>query len=143
MEDMIETPKFKIQRSDVFMINEIGSNVIYVFGGGLLVNTQDVFSKEELDKIEIEKTKVHMSKYFIYKTDSIGAIKSKLVLSINEFNKGSKIDENNLYLFVSKKKDVNIEILYRKETEEDSKKITHNQLLDITNNLVGFDEKKN
>ena len=121
-------------------INDIGSNVIYVFGGGLLVNTEDVFSKEELDKFEIDKTKVHMSKYFIYKTDSIGAIKSKLVLAINKFNKGSKIGENNIYLFVSKIIDVNIETIYRKETEDDSKKITHKQLLDITNNIVDFDE---
>jgi hypothetical protein len=34
---------------------------------------------------------------------------------------------------------VNIETIYRKETEDDSKKITHKQLLDITNNIVDFD----
>ena len=128
MDDMIETAEFKIQRNDVFRINDIGSNVIYVFGGGLLVNTQDVFSKEELDEIKMEKTKVHMSKYFIYKTDSIGAIKSKIVLTIKEFNKGIILDENNLYLFVSKIKDVNVETIYRKVTKEDSEKFTHEKL---------------
>jgi hypothetical protein len=92
MTELIETTEFKIQRSDVFRINDIGSNVIYVFGGGLLVNTQDVFSNEELDKFKIDKTKVHMSKNFIYKTDSIGAIKSKLVLAIKKFNTESKIN---------------------------------------------------
>ena len=143
MDDMIETAEFKIQRNDVFRINDIGSNVIYVFGGGLLVNTQDVFSKEELDEIKMEKTKVHMSKYFIYKTDSIGAIKSKIVLTIKEFNKGIILDENNLYLFVSKIKDVNVETIYRKVTKEDSEKFTHEKLLDITNNIVGFHKKVN
>ena len=34
-------------------------------------------------------------------TQPIGAIKSKIVLTIKEFNKGIILDENNLYLFVS------------------------------------------
>lgn len=99
MDEIIETTEYKIHRNDVFRINDIGSNVIYVFGGSQLT-LDNVFSKEEKDKIEKDKTVVHMSKYFIYKTDSIGTVKSKIVLTIKKFNEGIILNENNLYLFV-------------------------------------------
>jgi hypothetical protein len=68
----------KIPSDYVYKMHDIGSNIIYVFGG-MYSEINDIFSDTELERFRINETVIYKSKYYINKTDTISAIKQKLI----------------------------------------------------------------
>lgn len=107
---------FEIPIENIYKIRDTNSKNVYIFGGKY-TNKGDlkrIFSNSVYSKLKEENTNFIFSEHLIYKTDSINAIKNKLLLTIQR-TKGTAYDDlnsSNIYLFSSTSKKVDIEKIF-------------------------------
>jgi hypothetical protein len=131
----------QIPPDDVYKMHDIGSNTIYIFGG-IYTEISNIFSNSELEKLKKNETKILKSKHYINKTDTISAIKQKLILTMIDIDTSNSLKEPNIYLFATKNVIVNIEKIYRENTNDEEFPFTHNMLMKLVSNIVSIDVNK-
>ena len=106
---------------DIYKVRDKESKNIYIFGGEYTseIDLRRIYGSSILEKLQKENFNFVFSEYLIYKTDSISAIKNKLLVTIQR-SRGSVDDLklNNIYLFSSKFKKVDVEKVYRARQDE-------------------------
>ena len=127
--------EFKVPFDDVYKIHDIGANMIYVFCG-IFNDISDIFSKEELNDFQKNNTVIHKSRHLIYKTDTISAIKTKMILTLKEVHEKTDLTEKNIYMFASKMKKMDIESIYRDVTHNEEFPFNNTNILKLASNIV-------
>lgn len=140
---------FEIPIENIYKIHDTNSKNLYIFGGKY-TNKSDlkrIFSNSVYSKLKEENTNFIFSEHLIYKTDSINAIKNKLLLTIQR-TKGTAYDDlnsSNIYLFSSTSKKVDIEKIFSEKKKNPDTTEVHDDnqfdvstLLRLVSNVVGL-----
>ena len=122
-------------KRNFYKVNQINKKgkikSIYVFNTtSEKYNKEDVFSKDELDAIQINNTQVILSSQEIHIDDTIQMIKTKI---LNEFNNSFSTDE--MYLFCKTSEILYTEKVFQFLTKKRSNNITQDRLHTFLSNI--------
>ena len=113
---------------------------VFVFCAGLRSpeHMSDIFSEIEIAYYKEKDVHVVFSEQLLNKDDSIRDIKHKIVnelLELNKKNKQFSLSIEELYLFTSQQKFLDMEQLYQEVTEDDTKKLTKERFFQYATNI--------
>ena len=123
------------------IINESGEvSHVFVFCAGLRSpeHMSDIFSEIEIAYYKEKDVHVVFSEQLINKDDSIRDVKHKIVnelLELNKRNKQYSLSIEELYLFTSQQKFLDMEQLYQEITEDDAHKLTKERFFQYATNI--------
>jgi hypothetical protein len=105
----------------VYKINHLATNTIYVFCGNVPIETTDptsFFSKDENNTIKEKKTSVKLVNHLIHIDDTIGTIKTKLIMYLD-----LNLALEELYLFYRKHETLNSVSIYKTLVQSQKKSV--------------------
>ena len=113
---------------------------VFVFCAGLRSpeHMSDIFSEIEIAYYRDKDVHVVFSEQLLNKDDSIRDIKHKIVnelLELNKKNKQFSLSIEELYLFTSQQRFLDMEQLYQEITEDDTKKLTKERFFQYATNI--------